>query len=142
MAVPLRPQYFLSREDGTLTALVAIDELPSFISIRGVPRTLSHNDTQGMTSLGTVNSRGQHYLLDNQLQAVTRPSNGNIVSDGINNGESSSSGARRANDDGLHAGHGVPPGWNPETQPWKSTGYNGREVVKYVSCCSSHKCSV
>lgn len=68
MAMPLRPLHFLSREDGTLTALVAVDELPHYVSIRGVPRTLNHSDTQGMTSLGTVKSRGQFYLIDSAIQ--------------------------------------------------------------------------
>ncbi|KAM5467947.1 hypothetical protein MauCBS54593_005229 [Microsporum audouinii] len=72
MAMPLRPLHFLSREDGTLTALVAVDELPHYISIRGVPRTLNHSDTQGMTSLGTVKSRGQFYLLDNAIQHASK----------------------------------------------------------------------
>ncbi|EFQ97912.1 C-x8-C-x5-C-x3-H type zinc finger protein [Nannizzia gypsea CBS 118893] len=73
MAMPLRPLHFLSREDGTLTALVAVDELPHYISIRGVPRTLNHSDTQGMTSLGTVKSRGQFYLIDNAIQHPSKP---------------------------------------------------------------------
>ncbi|KAL1953408.1 hypothetical protein VTO42DRAFT_2847 [Malbranchea cinnamomea] len=64
MAVPLRPQHFASRQDGTLTALIAVDELPSFISIRGVPRVLSQSDTQGMTSLGILPARGQTYTVD------------------------------------------------------------------------------
>lgn len=72
MAMPLRPLHFLSREDGTLTALVAVDELPHYISIRGVPRTLNHSDTQGMTSLGTVKSRGQFYLIDSAIQHTSK----------------------------------------------------------------------
>lgn len=58
---PIRPQYFLSRPDGTLTALIAVDELPQNFVIDGVPRVLGHGDTTGMTSLGTVASRGQVY---------------------------------------------------------------------------------
>lgn len=57
----LRPQYFLSRPDGTLTALVAVDELPNNFVIHGVPHVLGQGDTAGMTSLGTVASRGQVY---------------------------------------------------------------------------------
>ncbi|KAK2737975.1 hypothetical protein FQN57_007329 [Myotisia sp. PD_48] len=68
MAIPLRPQHFLSRDDGTLTALIAVDELPHYVSIRGVPRNLNHTETQGMTSLGSVKSRGQFYLIDHLLQ--------------------------------------------------------------------------
>ncbi|KAK2879928.1 hypothetical protein FQN49_000740 [Arthroderma sp. PD_2] len=72
MVMPLRPLHFLSREDGTLTALIAVDELPHYVSIRGVPRTLNHSDTHGMTSLGTVKSRGQFYLLDNAIQHASK----------------------------------------------------------------------
>lgn len=64
MASPLRPQFFCTRPNGTVTPLIAVDELPSHIAIRGVSRALSANDTQGMTSLGTVNSRNQSYVVD------------------------------------------------------------------------------
>jgi hypothetical protein len=64
MAASLRPQYFLSRENGTITPLVAVDELPLHVLVRGVPRTLQAADTVGMTSLGTVQSRGQLYVVD------------------------------------------------------------------------------
>ncbi|PYH46781.1 uncharacterized protein BP01DRAFT_390457 [Aspergillus saccharolyticus JOP 1030-1] len=71
MSSPIRPQFFCTRPNGTLTPLVAVDELPSHISIRGVPRILSASETQGMTSLGTVNSRLQCYVVEG-----TRPSSG------------------------------------------------------------------
>ena len=66
VAIPpaLRPQFFCTRPNGTVTALVAVDELAPHVSIRGVPRVLSANDTQGMTSLGTVNGRNQTYIID------------------------------------------------------------------------------
>lgn len=64
MSLPLRPQHFVSRQDGTLTALIAVDELPPFIAIHGVPRVLSQGDTQGMTSLGMLPARGQTYGVD------------------------------------------------------------------------------
>ena len=64
MALPLRPQHFVSRQDGSLTALIAVDELPPFIAIHGVPRVMSQSDTQGMTSLGTLPYRGQTYGVD------------------------------------------------------------------------------
>ncbi|KAL1966754.1 hypothetical protein VTN77DRAFT_3951 [Rasamsonia byssochlamydoides] len=64
MTTPLRPQFFCSRPNGTLTPLIALDELPSHISIRGIPRALSPGDTLGMTSLGTVIPRAQFYIVD------------------------------------------------------------------------------
>ncbi|KAE8379678.1 hypothetical protein BDV26DRAFT_291133 [Aspergillus bertholletiae] len=76
MSSPLRPQFFCARPNGTLTPLVAVDELPSHILIRGVPRTLSANETQGMTSLGTVSPRAQTYVIDGLVPASTRVSSG------------------------------------------------------------------
>lgn len=64
MSIPLRPLHFVSRPDGKFTALVAVDELPSFISIRGIPRVLDQNGIEGMISLGTLPDRGQKYTVD------------------------------------------------------------------------------
>ncbi|KAE8148984.1 hypothetical protein BDV25DRAFT_141249 [Aspergillus avenaceus] len=69
-----RPQFFCARPNGTLTPLIAVDELPPNISLRGVPRTLSPNETQGMTSLGTVPSRAQVYVIDGVTATTTRTS--------------------------------------------------------------------
>lgn len=76
MASPIRPQFFCSRPNGTLTPLIALDELPTHISVRGVPRVLSPGDTQGMTSLGTVNPRAQFYVVDGVSPAPARASTG------------------------------------------------------------------
>ncbi|KAI9932812.1 hypothetical protein ASPWEDRAFT_22577 [Aspergillus wentii DTO 134E9] len=64
MASPLRPQFFCTRPNGSLTPLIAVDDLPAHVSLRGVPRVLSASDTQGMTSLGTVSPRSQSYIVD------------------------------------------------------------------------------
>lgn len=64
MAEPLRPQHFLTRQNGTMVPLVALDELPSTVSLRGVPRTLSSYDVAGMTGLGTVESQHRRYVVD------------------------------------------------------------------------------
>lgn len=77
MTSPLRPQFFCTRPNGTVTPLIAVDELPSHISIRGVSRALSPNDTQGMTSLGTVNARNQIYIVDGVPNAPMRAAAGN-----------------------------------------------------------------
>lgn len=76
----LRPQFFCTRPNGTLTPLIAVDDLPSHISIRGVPRILSPSDTQGMTSLGTVSPRAQSYVVEGMPPALTRPSSANAAS--------------------------------------------------------------
>lgn len=77
MASPLRPQFFCTRPNGTLAPLIAVDDLPSHISIRGVPRVLSPNDTQGMTSLGTVTPRAQSYVIEDMSPTSTRASSTN-----------------------------------------------------------------
>ncbi|KAI4132851.1 MAG: hypothetical protein LQ347_002426, partial [Umbilicaria vellea] len=59
-----RPRYFLVRNDGTLTPLVAVDELPRNIRIRGVPAVVSLADTQGMISLGVVARSECRYILE------------------------------------------------------------------------------
>ena len=74
MAAPLRPQFFCTRPSGTLTPLIAVDELPTGITIRGVPRVLSASETQGMTSLGTVSPRSQTYVVEDISPALTRAS--------------------------------------------------------------------
>ena len=59
----LKPQYFISRPEGVLVPLVAVDELPPSVAIHNVPRGLSQAQTLGMTSLGVQSSRGQSYLM-------------------------------------------------------------------------------
>lgn len=72
MASSIRPQFFCTRPNGTLTPLIAVDELPPHVSIRGAPRTLSSNETQGMTSLGTVGTRAQSYIVEGVPSVATR----------------------------------------------------------------------
>ncbi len=61
---PLRPQFFVTRQNGIMVPLVAVDELPSTLSIRDVPRTLTPHDISGMTGVGTVNARHRQYVVD------------------------------------------------------------------------------
>lgn len=74
MSTLLRPQFFCTRPNGTLTPVIAVDELPAHLSIRGAPRVLSPNETQGMTSLGTVAQRGQLYTVEGAVAIASRPS--------------------------------------------------------------------
>jgi hypothetical protein len=68
-AEPLRPQFFVTRQNGTMIPLIAADELPSTVSIRGVPRLLSPHDISGMTSIGTFNSRHRQYVVEDMNTA-------------------------------------------------------------------------
>jgi hypothetical protein len=63
MPVPILPQFFCSRPNGDLVPLIALDELPAWINLHGIPRSLSPSGTQGMTSLGTLPPRGQLYIV-------------------------------------------------------------------------------
>lgn len=58
------PVYFCARPDGTLTPMVALDEFPSSVSIRGVARYLTPGDTQGMTSCGVASMRAEPWVVD------------------------------------------------------------------------------
>ncbi|KGO64127.1 Zinc finger, CCCH-type [Penicillium italicum] len=69
MATPSRPQFFCTRPDGSLTPLVAVDELPSNVTIRGVSRALSAGETQGMTSCGLAVQRSEPWSVDGVTQS-------------------------------------------------------------------------
>jgi hypothetical protein len=54
-----RPKHFLVRPSTNIIApLIALDELPQFISLHGVPRSMSLRDTVWMTRLGNVGGEG------------------------------------------------------------------------------------
>lgn len=92
MTASLRPQFFCTRPNGAVTPLVAVDELPARLSIRGVSRNLSANDTQGMTSLGTVNGRNQAYVVDGipsgPMRAAAAAAGGALAGGAANGGRS------------------------------------------------------
>ncbi|OQE43078.1 hypothetical protein PENCOP_c003G08614 [Penicillium coprophilum] len=69
MATSDRPRFFCTRPDGTLTPLVAVDELPTNITIRGVSRTLNAGETQGMTSCGLATQRPEPWFVDGVTQS-------------------------------------------------------------------------
>lgn len=60
----MKPQFFICRQNGALVPLVAVDELPPALNVIGIPRVLSHNDTHGMTSLGSLKSRNELYSVE------------------------------------------------------------------------------
>ncbi|EKV07282.1 Zinc finger, CCCH-type [Penicillium digitatum] len=72
MVTTSRPQFFCTRPDGTLTPLVAVDELPSNVTIRGVSRTLNAGETQGMTSCGLATQRSESWSVDGVTQSSER----------------------------------------------------------------------
>lgn len=73
-----RPQYFLSRLDGTLTPLIAVDELPSSIRIAGVSAVISQAATVNMMSLGVKDRSQTKYIvevLDDSVYGASKRSN-------------------------------------------------------------------
>lgn len=60
----LWPTYFVKRPDGTLTALVEVDQLPDFIRIRGLTQKLSAVDTADMTCVGIKKKNQKKYSVD------------------------------------------------------------------------------
>ncbi|KAJ5779625.1 hypothetical protein N7457_007345 [Penicillium paradoxum] len=72
MATPGRPQFFCTRPDGTLTPLVAVDEFPAGVSVRGVSRVLNASETQGMTSCGLAAPRPDPWAIDGVVYSSPR----------------------------------------------------------------------
>lgn len=72
MATPGRPQFFCTRPDGTLTPLIAVDELPINVIICGVSRTLNAGETQGMTSCGLATQRAEPWTVNGVPQSSDR----------------------------------------------------------------------
>ncbi|KAJ5679640.1 hypothetical protein N7462_007884 [Penicillium macrosclerotiorum] len=70
MSSQARPSFFCTRPNGVLTPLVAVDDLPSHIIIRGVSRTLTAGDTQGMTSCGVAAPRSEPWTIDGTVPPV------------------------------------------------------------------------
>ncbi|KAK6365887.1 hypothetical protein LTS17_010853 [Exophiala oligosperma] len=60
----LKPQFFLTRQNGAMVPLVAMDEMPIHVQIRGVPRSLTAFEIAGMTPLGLVESRHEYHIVE------------------------------------------------------------------------------
>lgn len=56
-----RPHFFISRPDHTITPLIAVDELPSYVQIEGVKAVMTQADTHAMMSLGVKERTIGHY---------------------------------------------------------------------------------
>ncbi|KAJ9603520.1 hypothetical protein H2200_011706 [Cladophialophora chaetospira] len=73
----LKPQFFVTRQNGAMVPLIAMDELPLHVQIQGVSRTLSAFEVTGMTGVGLADSRHQFYVvesLNNTRQIPFTPS--------------------------------------------------------------------
>ncbi|OAP65592.1 hypothetical protein AYL99_01564 [Fonsecaea erecta] len=70
----LKPQYFVTRQNGALVPLVAMDELPIHVQIEGVSRSLSVFETAGMTSVGVCESRHEFYVISSMNNTRSIPS--------------------------------------------------------------------
>ena len=68
-----RPRHFIHRTDGTMTPLVALDELPDFIQLKNIPARLSIAETQGMTSLGLESRSLGAYQVDQEVYEAANP---------------------------------------------------------------------
>ena len=60
----LKPQFFVTRPNGSMIALIAMDELPPTINIRNVNLILSPHDISGMTGVGTYDTRHQTHIVE------------------------------------------------------------------------------
>jgi len=72
MAAPNRPQFFCTRPDGSLTPLLAVDDLPPGLTVQGLPRVLNAGETQGMTSCGLAAPRSEPWSLEGVAHVFPR----------------------------------------------------------------------
>ncbi|PGH15331.1 hypothetical protein AJ79_02497 [Helicocarpus griseus UAMH5409] len=129
----MHPNFCITRPNGTVTALIAVDELPSSITVGGIPRFLHQDDAHGMINVGTVGSRGQCYTLDVNMEA-NRPNNGELAGGGLN-GETATAPALVIGADGIfYNPHAIDAAiWNPRStagsgMTWEN-GVNNNGVV-------------
>ncbi|CEO59977.1 Putative C-x8-C-x5-C-x3-H type zinc finger protein [Penicillium brasilianum] len=67
MSSQMRPSFFCSRPNGSLTPLIALDDFPVGVNVRGVSRTLTPGDTQGMISCGSAEPRSEPWDLEGSV---------------------------------------------------------------------------
>ncbi|KIW68934.1 hypothetical protein, variant [Phialophora macrospora] len=63
-AQQLKPQFFVTRQNGAMVPLIAMDELPLHVQVQDVPRSLSAFEIGGMTGIGLVEARHQFYVIE------------------------------------------------------------------------------
>lgn len=69
MSTQVRPSFFCSRPNGSLTPLIALDDLPAGVTVRGISRTLTPGETQGMISCGASEPRSEPWTLEGVIPA-------------------------------------------------------------------------
>ncbi|KAK0378579.1 CAP-Gly domain-containing protein [Colletotrichum limetticola] len=76
----IRPTHFILREGsdspGAIVPVIPVDLLPDYVTIVGLPRTLTINDTTGMSNLGTFAKPQSHFQLQFVSPAHDRPTGG------------------------------------------------------------------
>lgn len=72
MSESLKPQFFVLRQNGSLVPLIAMDEIPHNIRVTDVPRSMSIQETTGMTNIGSFPSRHRHYVMMDTNSAPNR----------------------------------------------------------------------
>lgn len=60
----LPAQFFVTRQNGSMVPLIAMDELPPNVMIRGVPHTLTPWQISGMGNVGNFNTRHRQHLVE------------------------------------------------------------------------------
>lgn len=65
-----RPTYFVTRPDGTRTALVEVDQLPASIKIAGIPANLPAIDAYDMTWVGNRERSPFQYIIETVAAAA------------------------------------------------------------------------
>lgn len=75
MSEPLKPQFFVLRQNSSIVPLIAMDEVPHNIRVENVPRTMNIKDTTGMTNIGEYPSRHRHHnVIDTNKSSHRFPS--------------------------------------------------------------------
>ncbi|KAF2092147.1 hypothetical protein K490DRAFT_61594 [Saccharata proteae CBS 121410] len=67
-----RPRWFISRGKGSFTPVIAVDELPKDVVLRGVPRSISVAEARGLEFLGEFTTPSQPYSLANSHMIAPR----------------------------------------------------------------------
>lgn len=60
----LLPQFCVYRPDGTLSPLLALDELPPYVQVLGLPRSMRQTVPNNMTRIATAYHPGRYYSVD------------------------------------------------------------------------------
>lgn len=76
--------YFITRRDGTCSALVEVDQLPANVRVVGIPATLTVTETSGMISLGVKDRSPNSYILETNDGSSTATFHTGKLSQGSN----------------------------------------------------------